>query len=50
MGQESLRSTGQFMDNSTGMPGVRALSVENQIPALEMFWVRPKPVSAMRWP
>ena len=50
IGQESLSSTGQFNDNSTGIPLVSMFSVENQMPPLEMFRVLPVPLSAIRWP
>jgi len=48
MGQESFNRTGQFMDSSIGIPVVSMLSVVNQTPPLEMFAVRPVPVSAIR--
>ena len=50
MGHESLSSTGQFMDSSTGMPDVSMFSVDNHTPLLEMFTDLPTPVSAMRCP
>ena len=50
MGQESLSSTGQFIETSTGIPVVSMFSVVNHTPLLLMFSVLPVPVSAMRWP
>ena len=50
MGHESFNRTGHVMDSSIGMPLVSIVSVLNQTPPLEIFIVRPTPVSAIRWP
>src|SRR5580698_5091341 len=50
MGQTSLISTGQFIDNSTRDPTPKMLSVVSQTPALLMFNVRPASYLPRRFP